>query len=425
MKHSVEKVELDNGAKGLLIDVPSATVMSFDFEFRAGYRFTKSEKLYEVSHLMEHMAFGANARFQDGLAYETEFTKNGAYHNASTSDYLVGYDAECADFEWERILDLQLLSITSPRFNQKEMDAERGNVKNELTGLQNSYPRILWQKLYQACGVPCLLDTERTKLLPNIKLEDIKEHYRRTHVAKNMRFLIAGDLRERKEKIKRILNEADFKKGQKWEFGDYTMHKVKPLFIKRKDAVNLTFGFGFTLPKRLSDEEVDAMDCLNHILTGTLSSRILGRARNEGLIYGMYSEATRGLFNSSWEFSGAVNVETARDLFRIIKEELSKVLAGEVSENDLENAKSYALGRHQMRMQTARATLNFYFDQFCFLDEVEDFASVPDRIKSVNRTKIIETAREFVERDVSVFGMVGRDNAELAKTLGAALTELK
>jgi hypothetical protein len=36
MKHTVKEVELNNGAKGLLIDVPGATVMDFEFNFRAG-----------------------------------------------------------------------------------------------------------------------------------------------------------------------------------------------------------------------------------------------------------------------------------------------------------------------------------------------------------------------------------------------------
>ena len=38
MKHTTTEVRLKNGARGLLIDVPGATVMSFQFQFRAGNR---------------------------------------------------------------------------------------------------------------------------------------------------------------------------------------------------------------------------------------------------------------------------------------------------------------------------------------------------------------------------------------------------
>ena len=37
MHHTVREVSLKNGVKGLLINVPQATVMSFDFNLRAGY----------------------------------------------------------------------------------------------------------------------------------------------------------------------------------------------------------------------------------------------------------------------------------------------------------------------------------------------------------------------------------------------------
>lgn len=99
-----------------MIDVPDATVMSFQVQFRAGNRYVLNKDIYETAHIMEHMAFGANEKFRSEHNYEQEFTKNGAYHNAYTSDYSMVYEAICADFEWDRILELQRLAITTPRF---------------------------------------------------------------------------------------------------------------------------------------------------------------------------------------------------------------------------------------------------------------------------------------------------------------------
>ena len=55
MKHTVTEVRLDNGSRGLLIDVPGATVMSFQFQFRAGNRYVGRKDIYETAHVMEHM----------------------------------------------------------------------------------------------------------------------------------------------------------------------------------------------------------------------------------------------------------------------------------------------------------------------------------------------------------------------------------
>ena len=59
MKHSVELIALKNGAEGLLIDVPNASVMNTKVQFRAGMRCAKSPDIYEIAHVVEHLSFGA------------------------------------------------------------------------------------------------------------------------------------------------------------------------------------------------------------------------------------------------------------------------------------------------------------------------------------------------------------------------------
>ena len=57
MKHSVEEITLKNGAKGLLIDIPGASVMATRIQFRAGMRYAKNPEVYEIPHIVEHLAF--------------------------------------------------------------------------------------------------------------------------------------------------------------------------------------------------------------------------------------------------------------------------------------------------------------------------------------------------------------------------------
>ena len=154
MKHTVTEVKLKNGARGLLIDVPGATVMSFQFQFRAGNRYVRDKENYETAHVMEHMAFGANAKFKSEHEYEAEFTKNGAYHNAYTSDLSMVYVADCADFEWDRILSLQRVAICQPKFNAEELEAEGG--VGAVASAQPAAPhggRGLTQHLHE-CSLP-------------------------------------------------------------------------------------------------------------------------------------------------------------------------------------------------------------------------------------------------------------------------------
>ena len=320
MKHSVEEVQLKNGARGLLVDIPGATVMATRTEFRAGMLYAKNRDVYELPHVVEHLAFGANAKFRDEQAFETEFTKNGAYHNAWTSDVSVCYETECADFEWERIMELQKVSICEPRFNEEELKSEKANVKSELTGYMNDYYRLLWPRVQQAVGEDVLDLQQRRETIANIELKDIREHYRRTHTAKNMLFIVAGKIKGRRRKIIRELESWPLKEGEKFEMPLSDLHSSEAVSIRRKDASNITFGFSLVTPRYLEPAEVYAMNCLNHILNGTTSSKIFGKARKLGLVYGMGSSVSSNATNSYWDFDGEVNEENAEKLFSLIQQ---------------------------------------------------------------------------------------------------------
>lgn len=426
MRHTVEEVRLKNGARGLLINIPDATVMSFQFQFRAGSRYTRSPEIYETAHIMEHMAFGANARFASEHEFEAEFTKNGAYHNASTSDMGMSYVADCADFEWERIFDLQLLSIGEPRFNETEFKAEKGNVRNELTGYLNNNARLLWPKMQQVFGEKILTYEERLKTIDNIKLEDIKEHHSRTHTTDNLRFVVAGKITpSRKNKIIERLENLPLNRGERFEFiTDDLVSPKEPVFIFRPDQKNISFGFSLVLPRKLTSFEMDAMHALNHILTGTMHARILGQARKRGLTYGVYSGASRGPKDSSWDFEGQTNYSTAKELFELIVSELKKVVNEEITEEELDAMKSYALGSFQMGGQTVASTAGFYAGRYFWDGHVRDYKAQPKFIKEISREQIFSVAKDFIKANTWVLGAVSGGEESQIKELSSEISKL-
>ncbi|MDO4987011.1 MAG: pitrilysin family protein [Candidatus Saccharibacteria bacterium] len=421
MKHSVELVTLKTGAKGLLIDVPGASVMNTKMQFRAGLRYARKADLAEIAHIVEHLSFGANAKYQNEQEYEADFTKNGAYHNAWTSDFSVCYETECADFEWDRILDLKRIAICNPRFNEDELKSEKGNVRAELTGYLNDYQRLVWTRLQAAIGenVPSL--QERLKTVNNVELKDIREHYRRTHTASNLRFIITGQVKHRKRKIIKMLEDWDLKEGERLEIPIDSLHTDQPILIRRKDASNITFGFSFVTPRKLDLVEVRTMECLNHILTGTMNSRIFGEIRKRGLAYSLCSVLSNGIENSSWDFDGEVNLENADELFNLIQSELIKVLNSEITDAELDAAKSYALGRYQMGAQTVAQISELYMESYFQGGDIEDYNRVPEVINSIDKTQLVSLAREFAGSGIRGFVAVGSCEKAVINDLAAKL----
>jgi predicted Zn-dependent peptidase len=355
---------------------------------------------------MEHMAFGANAKYKDEHEYEAEFTKNGAYHNAYTSDLSMVYVADCADFEWDRIFALQRVAICEPRFNAEELEAEKGNVKSELTGYLNNHNRVLWPKIQQLLGEDVYTFWQRIQTIPHVTLADIRRHHKETHTAKNMCFVVAGKLAGRKKEIKRQLEDWELPEGSRFEVPRSELSSANPTLIRRKEASNLTFGWSMTLPRELSDEDAEAMNCLDQILTGTMHSRIYGAARKKGLAYGVFSDTSVGFYDSSWDFGGQVNLETAGGLFDIIVREVKCVLDGKITEKELDAAKSYALGRYQMGAQTVAQISNFYTGRYFADGVLKDYNKVPESIRRTTRDRMVNTAREFIESNAWVLAGV-------------------
>ncbi len=421
MKHSVEEITLKNGARGLLIDIPNSSVMSTRVQFRAGMRYAKNPDLYEIAHVVEHLSFGANAKFKDEQAYEAEFTKNGAYHNAWTSDTSVCYEAECADFEWDRILDLNRIAITEPRFNDEELASEKGNVRAELTGYMNDYARLLWPRLQKAIGENILDLKERIRTLNNIELKDVREHYRRTHTANNMRFIIAGQVKHRRKQIVHMLEEWNLKPGERFDVPIDNLHSSDVTLVRRKDANNITFGFSLITPRNLEQSDIYAMGCLNHILTGTMNSRIFGKARKKGLVYNIYSSTSCDAHSSSWDFDGEVNVENSEKLFDLIQSELVKVLNGEITDEEVEAAKAYALGRYQMGAQTVGQIADYYAENYFRNDDIELYDHMPEMINKISKSDIVDIAREFAGSGIKALAAVSSEEKAFISGLNSKL----
>ena len=424
MNHTVDEVKLKNGAKGLFINIPGATVMSMQFQFRAGSRYAKNKDIEQVAHIMEHMAFGANAQFKSEHDFESEFTKNGAYHNAYTSDLSMVYEADCADFEWDHILELQKVSMCQPKFNAVELEAEKGNVRSELTNYLNDHHRILWPRVQQLLGEDVLTYRQAITTIANVTLADIREHHRRTHTLRNMRFVIAGKLRGRKSEILRQLESFELPEGERFEVPRDELKSAHPALIRRKDATNLTFGFTLSIPRELSDEELDAMHNLNHILTGTTHSRIFGKARSKGLAYSVGSYTGAGFYDSAWDISGQVNHDTAPALFDIIATELKAVLDGKLSDAEIDAAKSFGLGRYQMGAQTVSQISGFYTNRYFADDFIKDYAKVPDLIRRVTREKIMMTTQSFIDANTWVLAAVSSGDRDEIIELGDKLNKL-
>ncbi|HET9722198.1 MAG TPA: insulinase family protein [Candidatus Saccharimonadales bacterium] len=422
MKHTVVEVELNNGAKGLFINVPGAMVMDFEFNFRAGEYLVPRTK-WEVPHLMEHVLLGANEFIPRARLFQAEFEKNGAGNNASTGLYHITYEAECADFEWKRILELMITAISKPLFLADEFKAEFGNVRDELMARSNNHFRTLSLTAREAQGLLAMSDRERLRQIRNVRRKDLMEHYRRTHTGKNLRFVISGNLAGRTAEIKKMLENFGLPKGRGLLAlpNEKPVHLEQPVFVARPSVKNLYFELETFALTRFDDAEMDALELVNGMLTATLYSRILGEARERGLVYSMGSGIDVMKNVTGWWFSAQVIARNASALFEIIIREVERVKQGDIGSEDLEAAKQYWLGRHQRSAQTVAGTMAGYTGRYYFDEVVNDYEAIPERIRAVSSECIGQVSQRMFTDKIGGLGVLG--GASRSRTLAEALNQ--
>ncbi|MCA9343456.1 insulinase family protein [Candidatus Saccharibacteria bacterium] len=409
MNHKISKIDLSNGSKGLLIHIPDATVMTFEINFRAGDYLVDHQK-WETPHLMEHILLGANELYPKSRDFQAELEKNGAYANASTGSYDITYEAECADFEWDRILGLLITAISKPLFLQEEFDSEFGNVREELFSRSNNHFRHLNLALRKEYGFVALTDQERLQLMSNVNVSDVREHYSATHRTPNMRFVIAGNItKSRKEIIEKLLSNIELStEGYRTPLPDETPNSLpKPLYIENSSVENMYFYLDTFIRRRITDSESYAMMLANVILTETLHSRIYGQAREKGLVYGVSSNYARLLGSSNFWLGAQVMPGNIGELFKIILTEINNLKQGKFSEDELKASKLFALGRFQRGAQTVASTANLYSSRYFYEEEVEDYFEIPDKIQAVTKNQLEAVINTIFSENIKGFGVLG------------------
>lgn len=425
MKHSVSEITLKNGARGLLINVPGATVISFELNFRAGDYLTPARKKWETAHVMEHVILGANEDYPDTQAFQAEIHKHGAYTNAYTSYYNINYVGEVADFEWDRVMRLQMTALAKPLFLEAEFAAEIGNIRDEMVGRSNQHLWSLASEMTKAFGFKIPTDKERARLIDNVTREDVIDHYKRTHFTKNLRFIVAGDLRGRRVAVKDVFESLELPVG-------ISRHKLplekakkptKPVFASNKSVPNIYLGLSSVVNDKLSIAEDDALGITRIMLTETLYSKIFGQAREKGLVYAVHSGHHQNSDYAEWSLSTQVLPQNAPALCDIVLREIKKVQKGIIDDSDLEAAKQYALGSFQRSMQTVGSVAGAY-ERYFFDGYIEDMKSIPERIKAVSHKDVSAVMNRIFAEDIGGIGVLGGSDSTIAQQLHEQLQPL-
>ncbi len=416
MKHTVHEHKLNSGAAGLVVHVPGSSVVNLRVTFHSGFQYAAPDA-YEVPHIMEHLLATVTKRHSKPNEFMIEAQKNGAYVNASTSADTNEYIYECAAFELDRIVDLIEEQVCEPLFAQKAFEAEKSNVREELTRNTTQHMSVCTMALAEQSS-PRLWRRYESRLaqLDAIKLEQLEAHYRRTHTAANARFYLAGDFPDGGADIARRMGQIfdRMEQGERLELNhDIGRGGGQPLVTVR-DIDQLYYRSGMYFGE-VDEAGRAALAMLRMIMAGGMGSRVLGEARRRGLAYSVGAIGYAEPANSTFGFAGYVTPGHAEDLFEVISRAMREVADGACKAEELKAASDLIVGSITRSTQTAGDILQWYMDRYDEEGTVRQFEDGLEQLRQVKLSDISDLCtriNQTSEKGLSLLGRLKKSQAE-------------
>lgn len=423
LAHTVKEIELQNGARGIIVTIPGVHTVYTTFAFRAGAQYLPDE-LCQVPHIIEHMAFTSPGKFTSQEAFSREFTKHSASEDAMTDESHVTYEATCSLSEYERIVRLMGEVIAAPTFREKYFDIERSTVLEELTGNLNNDSRIFWQTANRLSGGGGRKDQEKIDSLAATTVEDVRRFYKKSHVSDNLRFVIAGDVQP--EDVKQLLESWTLARGERPALRQDSFRTLsEPVILERPEYGTLDFSLSLLTPGLLSHEEDVAWNFVNHLLFRTYHSRVFGQLRSKGICYDIGASYVNMMHNyRELEVYGSASSEHIEETLAHVVAEFTSLASGNITTQEVDEVRAYIMGYQERLFESPGEVAGYYEGQYLLNETYVPDTVILDIIKKITRETIIHYAKQWLYESQSRFGLIGHVDTSQATRLQAIVNTL-
>ena len=423
LSHQAQQVELDTGAKGLVVKIPGVHTVYMTFAFRAGAQYVPAE-LCQVPHLIEHLAFTHPGEFTSQEAFSRESTRRAASEDASTDEVHITYEASCSLYEYERILGMIGKVIAEPTFTEEHFQVEKSTVLEELHADLNRDARVFWQKANRLSGGGGCTDQEKIESLADTTVEHIRDFYQQSHVWENMRFVIAGDVSP--EQVSRTIQGWKLNRGTRPDIRQDTLCTLtEPVLLEKPDYGTLDFSLSLFAPGTMSYEESAVWGFVHHLLFETYHSRVFGALRSKGTCYDIGATHMNMMDNyRELEVYGSSSREHIEETLAHAIDELRKLVDGAISDTEMAEVREYVLGMYERQLESPGEVASFYEGQYLLNESYITPEQAMDIVQSITPDMIAQYAREWIYKRTVRFGLIGDIDAAQATRLQAMANQL-
>ena len=401
---------LDNGLKVVTEYIEHVNSVSVGIMVQNGSR---NEELHEngISHFIEHMFFkGTNKRSAKDIVQEIENV--GGQINAYTSKEATCYYIKALDTHLELSLDIISDMILNAKFDDEELEKEKGVVIEEIN-MSEDNPEDVLDDIHSkaifgedSLSRPILGTIDKIKSFNRDKLKDyIKNHY----TPSNSVLSICGkfDKVELKKIIEESFGEWDKNIIYTPEYKAVEIQYTSAYKEKQIEQVHINLGLK-GLP--YAHEKAYSLVLLNNVLGGGASSILFQNVREElGLCYSIYS------YNQPYLGTGITSIYTglsnkfADKALEVINEEVKKFANKGISDEKLKINKEKIKASYILGIESTSSRMFANAKCLLFQNKVKTQQEVIDRINKIDNDDINYVLERCFKPGIISSAYVGQD----------------
>jgi predicted Zn-dependent peptidase len=349
---------LDSGLTIATDRVPGARSVAIGVWVAVGSRDEPAE-LSGVSHFLEHLLFkGTTTRSAVDISRAVD--RVGGDINAFTAKEYTAYYCRLPRRHAATGIELVGDVLTSSLLADDDVESERQVILEELA-MDDDSPddvalRTLTRRLFGDHGLGRETAGERGTVKA-ITAADVRAFFERYYRTGNTVVSVAGEI-DHDEVVDHVAAAlAGMPAGQDRPARPEPGRPERGVDIDDdSEQVHLAIG-GRAIAR--DDPDREALDVVNHVFGGGLSSRLFDEIRERrGLAYSVFSATSTYTGTGAWSVYAGAMPEHAGEVRRLVGQELDRLLADGITDDELAVATGYLTGAYELGLEDTGARMS-------------------------------------------------------------------
>jgi predicted Zn-dependent peptidase len=400
--------QLDSGVRVVTEAMPSVRSIALGFWVGVGSR-DESEEQAGISHFLEHLLFKGTERFSS-VEIDQIFDGMGAEANAGTGKETTSVYSRFLDQHLERAFDVLADMVLRPSY--PDIDSERQVVIEEIAMYEDEPSDKVHDVLSAAIfgdhplGRPII---GRADVVSSVPVPEIAAYHDNRYVPSNVVVAAAGNLDHDRlvDLVESVGLDASRDRNGGGPGPPPVVSPRASFHQKSTEQYHLCLG-GPGIPR--GDERRFALRVLDTLFGGSSSSRLFQEVREKrGLAYSVYSYVSHYVDTGQVGIYVGTRPDNVSEAMEVIGTELGRVVADEVSEEELTRAKENVKGRMVLSFESTLTHMNRLGGSVLMDVPLLSLDEMLAAIDAVSAEDVASLARELFAPDRLSAGGVGAE----------------